>query len=220
MAQVDCYTGRRSTVGEAGGRTPHVSAVTLLNYIACSTECQFDFGWRWVRRWGRRLGVSISDSIWSWVVGLLMSGEGHGELQRQHLYPRRAAKNCNCNTFFRGGPRRHAENCNCNTFFREGPRRTAKNYNCHTLFHEGPRRATENCNCNTFFRGGPRRHAENCNINFFSHGGPRRTATAMPFSTKGREEGLLFFWVVLFMLGGPGNEGGLLGALWGVLELD
>ena len=171
MAQVDCYTGRRWTVGEAGGRTPLISAVALLNYIACSTECQFDFGWGWVRSWGRRLGVSISDSSWSWVVGLLMSGggprrtatstslstkgregprrtatatpfstKGREELQRQHLYPRRATENCNCNTFVRGGPRRHAENCNVNIFIHEGPRRTTENCNCNTFFHEVPRR--------------------------------------------------------------------------------
>ena len=125
MAQVDCYTGRRWTVGEAGGRTPLISAVALLNYIACSTECQFDFGWGWVRSWGRRLGVSISDSSWSWVVGLLMSGEGHGELQRQLLYPRRAAKDREERQLLHLFPRRAAKNCNVNFFFHGGPRRTA-----------------------------------------------------------------------------------------------
>ena len=74
MAQTGSNMGLRWTVGEAGGRTPLISAVTLLNYIACNTDCQFGFRWRWVQSWGRRLGVSKSDSIWSWVVGLLTSG--------------------------------------------------------------------------------------------------------------------------------------------------
>ena len=110
--------------------------------------------------------------------------EGRGELQRRlqlpfvHEGPRRAAKNCNGNTFVlggHGGPRRTAT-ATATSFC---PRRAAKEHEELQRQHICPRRtrrAAENCN-------------GDCNFLLSTKGreGPRRTATATHLSTEDTE---------------------------------
>ena len=90
--------------------------------------------------------------------------------------PRRAAKNCNCNTFLstkdtEGHGERQLQHL-LSAKGREGARRTATATpfcpRRATEDHGGPRRTTENGNCNTFC---PRRATK-------GREGPRRTATS------------------------------------------
>ena len=152
----------------------------------CNGDCSFFLstkGHEGTRRTATATPLSAEDT------------EGRGELQRRlqlpfvHEGPRRATKNCNGNTFVRGGhggPRRTATATATSfcprrvTKEHEGTRRTATATPLSAegtegrgelqrrlqlpFVHEGPRRNTKNGNGNTFVRGG--------------HGGPRRTATA------------------------------------------
>ena len=199
VAPVGCIAGLRWALGEMGKRLPLIaqlpnSTILLAKPIVNSTYT--------AGRWqfcGRRLVVSISDSVWSLVVGLLgvvdfwQVWDWH---ERNAACRRRAAWDTNFDhidhPFVHERTRGTTKNGNGNTLLstkgREGPRRTTKNGNGNTLLstkaREGPRRtakATPFC---------PRRAAK-------GHEGPRRTATATPFcprrAAKGHEENLIPF---------------------------